>query len=437
MSNVNLDRTRGAATDVVELRLDPTPERVEPAPSLPVSFGWVATGNLLYAVCQWAILVVLAKVGDAAMVGEYALALAITAPVVLLLGANLRSLVATDAQGSYSFNEYLAFRLLTTAAALVVIVALTVTVPRSSFGVLLAVGVAKAIEAISDLFTGGFQQHEAMSVASRSLVLRGTAGLLGLTATVLAGGSLALGICTLAAAWALVLLLHDRPTLERLVHGSLRPRFDAARLHSLLGLAAPLGLVAMLVSLSLNIPRYVLQQSHGTESVGFYAGVASFLVTGMLLMNALGAAVAPRLARFHASNDLSAFRRLVRGLTATAVALGIASALVALVVGPVLLRTFFSPRYEPFADDLAWLMLAAPAAYVASLLSYAATAARSLRSQGVLLVLVCGVMGVSGLMWIPAFGVRGAVWTTGIGLTTQALGILGICFGSGGKGNHA
>jgi O-antigen/teichoic acid export membrane protein len=416
-----------------DLSVAASPSRFEKTPRLSVSFGWVAAGNLLYAACQWGTLVVLAKAGDAAMVGEYALALAITAPVMLLLGANLRSLVATDAQHSYAFAEYLGLRLLTTMAALLFVLALTTTAPQDLFWVLLAVGVSKAVEAISDLFTGGFQQHERMSIASRSLVLRGMTGLLALALTLLRGGTLAQGMCALAAAWLLVLLLHDRPMLARTLRAeasdrSLGPRFDGRRLRSLLVLAAPLGLVAMLASLSLNIPRYFLQHSLGTEGVGIYAGIASFLLIGMLVMNALGAAVAPRLARDYARRDFSSFLRQVRGLTAIAIALGALSAVVLALSGPVLLRLLLSSRYEPFAGDLARLMLGAPAAYAASLLSYAATAARRLVSQGVVLVLASASIAAAGAVLIPAQGVRGAVWATVIGLTVQALGTLVICF---------
>lgn len=50
-------------------------------------------------------------------VGEFALALAITAPVVIGAGLSLRGVQATDAASEYHFGNYLLLRLLTTGAA--------------------------------------------------------------------------------------------------------------------------------------------------------------------------------------------------------------------------------------------------------------------------------------------------------------------------------
>src|SRR3982750_880645 len=71
-----------------------------PAPSAraPVSLrrNFVETlfGNLVYAGCQWGVLVALAKLGNPQVVGVYALALAITSPVMLLSNLQLREVQA-------------------------------------------------------------------------------------------------------------------------------------------------------------------------------------------------------------------------------------------------------------------------------------------------------------------------------------------------------
>ena len=48
---------------------------------------WLSVGNVTYAVCMWLVLVVLAKTADNAVVGQYALALAVTAPIFMYIGA--------------------------------------------------------------------------------------------------------------------------------------------------------------------------------------------------------------------------------------------------------------------------------------------------------------------------------------------------------------
>ena len=52
--------------------------------SLRWNFSWTFVGNVVYSACQWAMLVVLAKIGNPEMVGQYGLAMAIATPVLAL-----------------------------------------------------------------------------------------------------------------------------------------------------------------------------------------------------------------------------------------------------------------------------------------------------------------------------------------------------------------
>jgi len=54
-----------------------------PSVSLHRNFSWAFAGNVIYCACQWGILTILAKLGSVEMVGQFALALAITTPVAL------------------------------------------------------------------------------------------------------------------------------------------------------------------------------------------------------------------------------------------------------------------------------------------------------------------------------------------------------------------
>ena len=84
--------------------------------SLARNFSWTLIGSGLYAFCQWGMLVVLAKLCSTQMVGQFALGLAITAPVFMFAGLNLRTVQVTDARRDFQFGDYLGLRLLSIAA---------------------------------------------------------------------------------------------------------------------------------------------------------------------------------------------------------------------------------------------------------------------------------------------------------------------------------
>jgi len=113
--------------------------------SLRVNFSWTFAGNVIYAACQWGILVVLAKLGSPKMVGQFALGSAITAPVIMFTNLQLRAVQATDAKDEYSFGDYFSLRLLTTALAFLIIVCIAALSGYSMITamVILAVGAAR------------------------------------------------------------------------------------------------------------------------------------------------------------------------------------------------------------------------------------------------------------------------------------------------------
>ncbi len=89
--------------------------------SLRQNFAWTLPANLAYAVCQWGILVVLAKVGSRELVGLFVLAMALTSPIFVSASLKLREIQATDQTGQFRFGDYLGLRLLSTVLALLVV----------------------------------------------------------------------------------------------------------------------------------------------------------------------------------------------------------------------------------------------------------------------------------------------------------------------------
>lgn len=401
------------------------PRRVAPdgTPRPPLSlrrnFSWTFAGNFVYAGCQWGMLMVMAKLGTPEMVGQFAMGLAVTAPVILFANLHLRGVQATDARGEFLFGDYLALRLLTTAVALAVIAVIALGGGyREVAPVILAVGATKALEAISDAFYGLLQHRERMDMIARSMMIKGPTMLAALGATVRLTGSCAWGAAALAGTGALVLITYDIPAGLRVLrqgHGepSFRLRWEPARLVRLARLALPLGFVMMLISLNANIPRYLIRREGGDRQLGLFAAMAYLVVAGDMVVAALGQAASPRLARLHATGDRPAFRRLLLRLVGLG-ALGGAAAVVAiLIAGRELLNLIYSSDYAAYADVLAWIMAAAALGFVASFLGYGLTATRNFGRFVLPFCVVTTVAAASAALLIPRFGLAGAAWSMG------------------------
>ena len=378
-------------------------------PSLGRNAAWALAGNLVYAACQAGVLVALAKLTSAADVGRFALGLAVASPVVLFTNLHLRAVQATDARRAHAFGTYLGLRLLTVAAALAVVAALALGggYDRATALVILAVGLAKGVEAVSDVLLGRLQQAERLRRIALSLMAKGACGLAAVAVVVAATGSVFAAVLALAAGWAVVLLAADLRAVGGLE--PLCPRFDPRALGGLARLALPLGGVMGLNALMVSVPRFAVADALGPAALGHFAALAYLLVAAQQPMLALGAAVSPRLAR-HFVADRDAYARLARVTVALALVLGLGLVAAAALVGPRLLPLVYTPEYARHAGVLTWLALAGAVGMGASALGYSLTAARWFGPQLAVAAAAVSVCALASHWLVPRWGLTGAAW---------------------------
>lgn len=399
--------------------------------SLTRNFLWTLLGNGVYMGCQWGMLVALAKLGTPDMVGQFALGLAVTAPVFLLTNLQLRAVQVTDVGGSYAFGHYLGLRVLTTAAAIAITIALALTggYPDGTASIVIALGVAKAIESVSDMFGGLSQLRERMDLIAKSLLIKGPASLAAFVVTTWLTRSVLWGVLALAAVWMAVLIAYDAAAIRpRADAGSgpapVMPRWERAPMSALAWLALPLGVTMALTSLGTNIPRYVIQHSMGERALGIFAALAYTMTAGTAVVGALGQSASSRLARHFAHGEIAEFRALVGKLVACGVALGAACVLVAVTAGSRVLRLLYTPEYAEHGDLFVLLTCAAAVGYVASFLGYAVTAARCFRAQSPLFAIVGAWTALACSWLIPRYGLSGAGWALVSSAVLQLCGSL-------------
>jgi len=372
-------------------------------------------------------LVVLAKLTSPEKVGQFTLGLAITTPVIMFTNLQLRAAQATDAKHQYRFGDYLALRIITTALALLIIVGIvSLAGYREEIAlVILVVGLAKAFESISDVFYGLLQQHERMDRIAKSMMIKGLLSLVALGLGVQLTGSIVWGTLGLALVWALILLCYDirsgawilgsrrtsvglKPPREAGPVSELRPTLSIETLRRLTRLTLPLGFVMLLISLNPNIPRYFVEGYLGERELGIFAALAYIMVAGNTVVNALGTAAAPRLAKYYAEGMTEAFNALLLKLAGMGMLLGVAGVLVAYVAGSEVLTLLYGPAYATYVGVFIWLMIAAGIQYVAAFLGYGITAARYFKVQVPLHAGVAAVTGVACTVLVPYHGFYGA-----------------------------
>lgn len=401
--------------------------------SLPADFRWTLAGNAIYAGGQWATLVLLAKLTRPEIVGQYAFGLAIALPVLMFANLQLRAVLTTDVHEEVHFGHYLSFRLLSTALGLLIIFGTTQVLGfRGQLSwVIPLVGVAQAIEAISDIYHARLQLHDRMDRISKSLILRTVLSALGLAGGVYFSGNLLWGIVGLVLARIVVLTSYDirkrthdlaRPTEGFAAHEVLRPRWDPRVQRELLWFSFPLGIIAALVSLQTHMPRYFVQHVLGERELGIFSAIGFMLAAGSLAVVSLGQSAFTRLARSYATENLAEFRSLLGKLLVCGATIGLCGIIVAKVAGREILTFLFRPEYAERADLLPWIMLVGSIGYLAQFLGFGMTAARYYHSQVFLFILANISVAVASYVLVPRQGLRGAIFAMLISAVAQLVG---------------
>jgi O-antigen/teichoic acid export membrane protein len=397
-----------------------------------LAFGQVASwglfGSVTYAGCQWVMLVMLAKLGTVEMMGQFALGFAVAAPVFLLVNLSLREVLATDARDEHPFGDYFALRLITTLAGLLIIsgIAGLASFSWEARSAIFLVGVVKAVEAVGDVLYGLMQKHERMDLIARSIVTRGVLSLLVFGAAVHLLGSILWGLVLVSAGSVLVLATYDVPAAARLSGTGAAPHWVRIDLTRLTRLSWPLGVTAMLISLSVMIPRYFVEHYRGEQELGAFVAMSYLAVVGSTVVNALGQAASPRLARYYAASDRASVRRALVALVGLGTVIGGAGVVIAAGWGREILTAVYRSEYAEHAGAFTWIMAAAGIGYVASFLGHTMTSARAFRVQMPLFAGVAATALVACAGLVPAHGLVGAAQASFVTIAVNLLGVAAV-----------
>jgi O-antigen/teichoic acid export membrane protein len=365
--------------------------------------------------------IVLAKLGSPEDVGLFALGLAVTAPIFMFATLRLRDVQATDSKQEYLFGDYFALRLITTVLAVLAVIGIVfVSDYQGEVAlVILATAASKSVEAISDAFYGLFMQQERLDRIAKSMIIKGPLSLLGLGAGFYLTGSVFWGVVGLTVARAIMTLAYDirnatltlNPSSNLFSHIIPKdfpgPRWNRAVLTRLAWLTLPLGFVTMLISFNGNIPRYFIEGSLGAYQLGIFAAITAFQKAAPTIVQALGRSASPRLAKYHATNNVAAFRKLTLRLAGLGVLMGVGGVLVALVAGRQILTLFYGPEYA-LTGLFVLVMIDAGLDYISTMLLFVITAARYIRIQLPLYLLTTGTVALACFWLVPIGGLQGA-----------------------------
>lgn len=378
--------------------------------------AWGAGGSLFFALTQWLLVVAMARWGSARLVGDWALALAITAPVFILAQFKLRYVLAADATREHPWRAYLSLRVRSMGVAAAAVGIVVLVAYRDATGLLiLLIAIGKGVEGVCDVRYGRLQRDDDLRGIAVALVRRA------LLVLALAAATLWF---TRSAAWtALAALGGQALGLWFDTVSGPRPAAESGTgpaLGALVRRTLPLGVATAIGSLQAGMPRYVLDAEVSREAVGAFALLVHPYLVGALLVGAMANVALPGLARRAAAGDRRGFRRAVIRLCGAGGALAALAVFVTWVAGGPLLRLLYGARYGGFADELLWVSLATCLPWCFLFLGTALDAVRAYAVQPWIVAAGTGVAAAGAFALVGTHGMLGVTWALIAGACVEA-----------------
>lgn len=347
-------------------------------------------GNGLYAVSQWGILAAFNKLGNEEAAGQFLLAYALVLPLSSLLNFNFRIVYVTDAAADTRFGYFIGSRIICNVALVLicsVVGSFFANGVVATYLTVLSMSLAAGIQSHSDLFSGYFQKRHRLDIAAKLNVIKAILNFAVVVFAFYLTRDVVIAVVSLAVSRFISYRVFDIPAANMLETGQFRcrisapfiARFSWGALRGLTWIGLPLGLNGVVSTLSPQIPRLVLANAEGLEAVGIFGSIAQVVVAGSLVVNALGAALVPRLTKAIGEGKSDEFWSVSVRVLGFAFILGMMGVLIAHFFGAPILVLLYTPSYGEFSPVLTLCMVSATLAYVGGLATMILAAMKAFR----------------------------------------------------------
>jgi O-antigen/teichoic acid export membrane protein len=385
-------------------------------PSLRSNTLYSAAANGVFGLTQWAMVIVVARLGTTAEVGVITVITALITPIFMFAQMAMRDGHSVDDLEEFTRADYVALRVVSSFAALALsgLVIFTYLPSSGSLaqGSAAAFALVKLMGAQTNMNHGIFQRAERLDYVALSIISRGIFGLAAFAAAYWATGMLALAFLAEALAWWICLWTVDRRFLNVLhAHVSWRTAMAVPwrRITKLAQWMLPLGVAIFLMTAAASVPRLVLERYVDLSVVGIFGAIAYINVALNTVSSAIGTASAARLRRLYREGAKKRFLRLSVKLTLLSGALGVLIWLAALIIGKSVLQVLYGSDYAR-SDIFQLAILAAALRITAAPLQFAMTAGQAFwrRLSNNSMTFLVAV--VASFALIPTQGAVGAAW---------------------------
>ena len=372
---------------------------------------WNAAGSAVYAATSFLLLIIVTRVCGSVEAGVYSIGYAI-AQLMLTVGVfEATTFFATDAENKFSFEQFLAFKILTCVAMVVVSIFYVASFGYDTHKALVAYSLCafRLFEALAQFWYSSFQKLERLDLGGFASVWRSVISIAAFAVFLVPTKDVAGGMVCASLAEVAWIVFYDIPRLNRIVKVG-RPDFSRKPLVALFLACLPLFIGSFCSTYLGNIPKYAID-AVGTEDMQTIFNVLfmpSFVIN--LFMIFFIRPTLTKLALLWLHHDTKPFMRIVAKLLGMVVVITAACEVLCAFIGIPILEWFYGIDLSDHWFALLVVLLGGGIMSASNVFYNAMVVIRA--QNGVLLGYIVAIIvaSLAAQPLVAAMGVTGACW---------------------------
>ncbi len=279
--------------------------------SMKQTYIWTVLAGIIYAGSSFIMQMTTSKYIGVGQAGILSLALAVGNQLVTIGFYNIRTFQVSDVTEKYKFSDYCMLRVITVSAMLIAGV-FWITLGNYNvvkMAAIMAAVIFRAVEAISDVLEGRYQQKGRYDISCKGVVIKTLTYLGVFLATLFITGSVFWGLTALATVYLVMILYLDSQIIGEF--GGISFKTSWKTQGALLIEGFPLFVNAFLNAYIINAPKYALEKYYSSEVLGIFTVLYMMAFVVNMFASFVLKPIISVLAEKYVKQDISGFLKLI------------------------------------------------------------------------------------------------------------------------------
>lgn len=329
---------------------------------------WNTIGSIFYCACQWLITIIVVRISTYEDAGYLSLAMSTSSSFSAISLFSMRSFQVSDVKNEYTSDIYVGSRIWTCLLAFACCTVISFWGNSLyQFFCIEAFMLLRVAEAIVDVMHGIDQRYLHYDYIGKSYIYRGIATVTSFTGVQLLVKDLLFSLFLMAVLNILIAFLYDWRKTYKIDY--FKPVITSKKVLELLRKCAPIVIFTFVLSLETLLPKKLLQQKYGAESLGIYSSIASPALVVQVFASVVFNPFLPSISRVYVNRDFMKYKKILYRIYLLLVLLGGIVTVAAILLGrlglKILLGEGILQYYELFLP-IVWCTILTAAIWVMS-----------------------------------------------------------------------